>query len=70
MSGLELERFIPLFHQHDIKFEQFLFLTMENLECIGIDQLGARKRILKAVSCNVLVLLNNKRLAYYVNCKF
>ena len=49
LSGLEMENLIPLFHQHDVKFEQFLYLTMNDLISIGVSQLGKRKRILQAV---------------------
>ncbi|XP_002131363.2 uncharacterized protein LOC100185611 [Ciona intestinalis] len=49
LCGLELSHLIPLFYDHDVRFEQLLYLTIQDLITIGIHQLGARKRILDAI---------------------
>lgn len=49
LGGLDLEYLVSVFHEHDVKFEQFLYLSMEDLITIGVEKLGARKRILKAI---------------------
>nr|XP_002131363.1 ankyrin repeat, SAM and basic leucine zipper domain-containing protein 1 [Ciona intestinalis] len=49
LCGLELSHLIPLFYDHDVRFEQLLYLTIEDLITIGVYQLGARKRILDSI---------------------
>nr|CAB3223978.1 ankyrin repeat, SAM and basic leucine zipper domain-containing protein 1 [Phallusia mammillata] len=49
LCGLDLPHLIPLFHEHDIRFDQLLDFTMEDLNIIGIKQHGSKLRILKAV---------------------
>lgn len=49
LLGLDLAKLIPIFKEQDITFGQLLCLTMEELETIGINALGTRKRILSAI---------------------
>ena len=50
LCGLSLSHLIPKFHEHDVKFEQLLCASNNDLVAIGIHQLGVRNRILTAVS--------------------
>lgn len=49
LLGLNLGDTMKLFEKHNVNLEQFLLLDEEDLEKIGIDKVGDRKRILKGI---------------------
>ncbi|XP_013775004.2 ankyrin repeat, SAM and basic leucine zipper domain-containing protein 1-like isoform X1 [Limulus polyphemus] len=49
LSSLELSALIPVFHDHQINFHDLLLMTEHDLEKVGVDKFGVRKKILDAI---------------------
>nr|XP_054750982.1 ankyrin repeat, SAM and basic leucine zipper domain-containing protein 1-like [Lytechinus pictus] len=49
LYGLKLGDLIPLFKDHEVTFPQLLQISEEDLEKIGVSQVGNRKRIVESI---------------------
>ncbi|XP_076358581.1 LOW QUALITY PROTEIN: ankyrin repeat, SAM and basic leucine zipper domain-containing protein 1-like [Tachypleus tridentatus] len=49
LTSLELSALIPVFHDHHIKFHDLLLMSEHDLEKVGVDKVGIRKKIIDAI---------------------
>ncbi|PIK51588.1 putative ankyrin repeat, SAM and basic leucine zipper domain-containing protein 1-like isoform X4 [Apostichopus japonicus] len=49
LCGLDLSELISLFHSHKVDFAELLRLTEEDLEKMGVEQFGSRRKIMRSV---------------------
>lgn len=49
LCGLDLADLIPLFHSHKVDFAELLRLTEDDLEKMGVQQFGSRRKIMRSV---------------------
>ena len=49
LLGIDAEEYLDLFEKHEINLEQFLTLSEDDLEGMGINKLGVRKRMVEAI---------------------
>ncbi|XP_071815818.1 ankyrin repeat, SAM and basic leucine zipper domain-containing protein 1-like [Apostichopus japonicus] len=49
LCGLDLSELISLFHSHKVDFAELLRLTEEDLEKMGVEEFGSRRKIMRSV---------------------
>src|SRR5580693_6159638 len=50
LQGLGLERYVPVFRDHEIDWEVLARLTSEDLREIGVAAIGHRRKLLDAIA--------------------
>ncbi|KFM82548.1 Ankyrin repeat, SAM and basic leucine zipper domain-containing protein 1, partial [Stegodyphus mimosarum] len=73
LTGIGLKEFLPVFSEHQLNFHDLLIMNDEELEKVGIKQVGVRKKILEA--CKAVhkkewqdSSLPNLKQCHYISC--